>query len=254
MFFLFITSSSLFANNCDELDKIALKCLNRRLSATEISYMGNCNDPSTKEKLIEYIMRHEDFVGRLVLMLRLELLQGTTNQDLLESLQDFDLIMFTQPNNYDWAKMESDRLYKVYHLTGEYLNSRISFEELYSTYFNNWRFDQQNMGLDNFINATFSYAIGRYPTKAEYKNAKKMLMEEEAYLFYQKGSSKSDYLKILTKNDNFWEKQVKYWHYYFLYEYPNNNEIYRILREINLKSSTVNTIEIIRYIIANKIK
>jgi hypothetical protein len=81
-----------------------------------------------------------------------------------------------------------------------------------------------------------------------------MLMEEEAYLFYQKGSSKSDYLKILTKNDNFWEKQVKYWHYYFLYEYPNNNEIYRILREINLKSSTVNTIEIIRYIIANKIK
>jgi hypothetical protein len=249
-----LISAPAFADDCDEIDKIALKCLNRRLSAVEHGYIGNCNDPSAKEKLIDYIMRNEDFIGRLVLMMRLELLQGTTNQDLLESLQDFDLIMFTQPDNYDWAKMESDRLYKVYHLTGEYQNGSLRFEDLYITFFNNWRFDQQNMGLDNFINATFSYAIGRSPTKAEYKYAKRMLVEEESFLFYQKGSSKLDYLRILTSNDNFWEKQVKYWHYYFLYEYPDNKEIYRILREINLKNKNITIIEIIRYLITNKIK
>ena len=235
-----------------------MKCMNRLPTEAELKHWSPCpSSASAKVNFSNHIMDQEEFINRIILILRIELLQGTTYEDLREKIQDYDLLFFLKPADQKhlmpaWQR-ESKRLYKVYNLERDYLARKITFEDIYITYFDNFIYDELNMGIDNFINSTFSYALGRGPTNVEYNSALKMLNGQYSTLLYKKGDSREDYFRILTSNDNFYEKQVKYWYYFFHFKYPSETLTTAMLNDLYKNKSGLNIKSIIQYLIANKL-
>jgi len=128
-----------------------------------------------------------------------------------------------------------------------------TIEDLYILNFDNWMYDQQNMGIDNFINSTFLYALGRSPTRSEFLRSFAMINGNSTNLLFQWGNSKEDYYSILTCNENFIERQIQFWYYYFLFRYPDVKEIYGILNELYATGEVVDLAAVIQYIIVHKL-
>jgi hypothetical protein len=144
---------------------------------------------------------------------------------------------------------EKSRLYEVYLLNENLHSGKIKLEDCYSILFDNFFYDNQNMGDDNFINSTFQYTLGRNPTEFELQNGKKMLNNIPTSLFFKNGSSKQDYLKIITSNANFYEYQVKFWHYYFLSEIPSEQKTVEILQSIKDSGKPISIESILKHLL-----
>ena len=247
------------AGDCDFLNDISLKCINRELSESEVKSWSGCEDElATRKKYADYIINQPEFISQLLVILRFQILQGKTFEDIRIKIQDYDLLYIALPldlpDEQERAiyKFESERLYNLYNIEKDYLSNNISFEDIYMRIFDNFLYDLGNMGVDNFVNSTFIYATARPPTKHEHKNGVRMVTDAPAELFFTKGSTKEDYLKILTSNTNFFENQIKYWHYYLLYSYPPEGTTNKIIKEIKSEFGEINIENIIKYLIIFK--
>lgn len=249
------------SQNCEYLNDIAVKSISKRFTNNDLNKIKACNDKglhdtiAIKTEFVHYITNHPDFIEQIVLLMRFRILKGTTFTDVYRQIESFDVLQLVLPLAMDdeeektMYRNEANRLYQVYQLTDNLKNDSISLEEMYQVLFDNFFYDNQNMGEDNFITSTFQYSMGRNPTDLEIMASKKMLKEEESILFYQKGDSKEDYLNIITSNNNFYEYQVKYWYYYFMLENPDNAIIYDILNNIKVQNTSINIDAIIKYIL-----
>jgi hypothetical protein len=250
------------AQNCDFLNKIAERCINVRYPSVYFQKLPNCaaslksiDSIAAKKEFVSIVLSDQSFIEQVALLLRFRILKGTTHTDVYSQIESFDVLSLMLPLAMDdaeeWQMYQDEikRLYKIYLLEDELYNGVITIEDTYKILFDNFFYDNQNMGDDNFINSTFQYTTGRNPTYSELVNARNMINNRAASLFYKKGNSKIDYLKIITSNQNFYEYQVKYWYNYFLFENPTDQKVFDIIKSIKRNQGIVSIESIIRQIL-----
>ncbi|MBL0102548.1 MAG: hypothetical protein IPP51_01480 [Bacteroidetes bacterium] len=90
---------------------------------------------------------------------------------------------------------------------------------------NNYLYDQINMGSANFVNYSFQNLINRNATISELANGITMVEGNNSILFLQTGSSKVDFLNILTNSSSYYEAQVVFAYQRYLQRTPNTLEM-----------------------------
>jgi hypothetical protein len=89
------------------------------------------------------------------------------------------------------------------------------------------------MGTENFVISMFQHFMFRYPTLQELEDGKKMVDGFYAYLFYQEGNTKDDFIRIFFDSDAFYEGRVRdlYKRYVFreplIQELKNGTDLYK---------------------------
>jgi DNA-binding beta-propeller fold protein YncE len=81
------------------------------------------------------------------------------------------------------------------------------------------------MGSTNFVISTFQNLISRNPILSEQQSGVSMVDGNNAVLFLQSGSSKNEYLNILTQSSSYYEGQVIQFYKKYLNRIPNSVEM-----------------------------
>ena len=92
--------------------------------------------------------------------------------------------------------------------------------ELYKCMVNNNFFDEINMGIENFVVAMFQYFLLRYPSDDELKNAKTMVDDENATVFFETGNGKYDFISIFFSSDEYYTGQTSILFNRYLFRNP----------------------------------
>lgn len=259
--FLLVTGSlPAYAGGCDYLNDIAVRGLSFRLSEQELAQWDTGEDTLTiKTRFVDSLLMHPQFINQVVLVMRFQFMKGATYDDVYRQMEQFDVLSLMLPLAMD-DKEEKEmydedrrRLQLVYVAAEDYLAGKIDLEEIYRRMFDNFIYDIQNMGVENFIFSTFQFALGRKPTESEFRQGRAMYYNTTGYLFFKEGKSREDYLHILTASDNFLEYQVGYWYYYFMLEFPDYHKIHEILGALKSRHETVKIEDIIRYILIEEV-
>lgn len=90
----------------------------------------------------------------------------------------------------------------------EYHNGLISINEYKRRMANNYAYDQINMGGENFVIACFENFLKRLPTDQEEIAGETMYDGQPARVFLRDGSTKGDFLDIITTTTGFYEGLV----------------------------------------------
>ena len=98
------------------------------------------------------------------------------------------------------------KLIALLHARSDLQNGAIDIGQFFARMVDNNIYDVINMNTFNFVNATFDNLYWRYPTDAEFNAGFKMVeYNSEETLFGQTGSSKDDYVQIVTGNAELYE-------------------------------------------------
>ena len=115
----------------------------------------------------------------------------------------------------------------------EYYNGAIGIEEVYSRLLDNYVYDQINMNTFNFINASFDNMYFRFPTKAEFDKAWSMIVwGGEQTLLGETGSSRDDYLHIVTHSREFYQGIIIWMYKTLMAREPTAEEIVEHMDEL----------------------
>ena len=100
----------------------------------------------------------------------------------------------------------------------------ITNTELYKRMVNNNFFDEINMGTENFVVAMFQHFLLRYPTGAEVENAKTMVDDGNATVFFETGNGKDDFISIFFSSDGYYTGQTSILCNRYLFRNPSSEE------------------------------
>jgi len=100
----------------------------------------------------------------------------------------------------------------------------ITNTELYKRMVNNNFFDEINMGTENFVVAMFQHFLLRYPTGAEVENAKTMVDDGNATVFFETGNGKDDFISIFFSSDEYYTGQTNILFNRYLFRNPSSEE------------------------------
>lgn len=217
----------------DNHQKLSRILMGRGLTDAELARF--CQSDSFKvdagPDFITWVMEQEAFIANTYSQVRLELLQGAKEYDIVEALIDFEQIKW-QEGNYEYASREFNRLERLYHVGDSYRSGAIRLRDVQIWLLDNYLYDQVNMGVDNFVVTVFQYMTGRAPTDHELSEGKKMCGGQETELFFISGNSREDFLDILTRNDNYLEYQVAYWFERLLFRRPSAVEALDVMDKV----------------------
>jgi len=208
----------------------------------ELSVIADEQNSKSIEKFLDVILAHPSFIDHNYRLLRFELLQGASDDDLFTILMDMDQVRLFQEESREFGEFEFNRLLKIHNIPNDYKANLIDLSDVQSRLLDNFMYDQLNMGVDNFLYSSFQYLLGRKPTRSEFDEAKKMCEDQQANLFFQAGRSKADYLNILTSNDNYFEFQVSYWYERLFFNKPDISTVNQIMLRCN-DTADGNTVE-----------
>ena len=100
----------------------------------------------------------------------------------------------------------------------------ITNTELYKRMVNNNFFDEINMGTENFVVAMFQHFLLRYPTGSEVENAKTMVDDGNATVFFETGNGKDDFISIFFSSDEYYTGQTSILFNRYLFRNPSSEE------------------------------
>ncbi len=100
----------------------------------------------------------------------------------------------------------------------------ITNTELYKRMVNNNFFDEINMGTENFVVAMFQHFLLRYPTGAEVENAKTMVDDGNATVFFETGNGKDDFISIFFSSDEYYTGQTSILFNRYLFRNPSSED------------------------------
>jgi hypothetical protein len=107
----------------------------------------------------------------------------------------------------------------------EYHSGQISINEYKRRMANNYGYDQINMGAENFVIACFENFLKRLPTDQEEIAGETMYDGQPARVFMRDGSTKGDFLDIMTTTTGFYEGLVIDTYLHLLLRMPNSIEM-----------------------------
>lgn len=134
----------------------------------------------------------------------------------------------------------------ILNIEEDYLNESINIEQIFQRLLDNYVYDEINMNTFNFVNASFDDLFFRMPTNEEYEIAYEMIENNNSgSLFGLNGTSKGEYLQILTQSREFYEGLIIWAYKSLLIRNPTATETIAQLTElINTKDYQALQLEI----------
>lgn len=127
------------------------------------------------------------------------------------------------------------------------LNSRqalydghIDYHQMFAFMIDNTIYDVINMNTFNFVRATFDELLWRLPTEQEFDKCFDMVeFNQPEEIFGELGSSKHDYIRILTESNEMFEGMVIWCYQVFMSRPPTAGELVTIL-PVYLQTKDIN--------------
>jgi hypothetical protein len=141
-----------------------------------------------------------------------------------------------------WA-YEAYKMTLVRDASYNYHRGLISISEFKSRMANNYVYDQINMGVTNFVIACFENYLKRLPTDLELGNSETMVNGQSARIFMRDGSSKGDFLNIITNIAGFYEGIVIDTYRHLLIRNPNSFEMGNYTQQLSNGSKSIKDLQ-----------
>ena len=135
---------------------------------------------------------------------------------------------------YEINRQQSDKMKLAIRSRIEFRLGQITIDEMCRRMCFNAIYDDINMNSFNFINATFNDLFYRFPTDAELEQCYDPVdINFPGTLFGQNISNKSEYLYVLTTNDEFAQGMIRWTYFSLLSREPSTAEMYFALESFN---------------------
>ena len=137
-------------------------------------------------------------------------LTGVGEQEILGQLYLYELQkeQAEQVGNYalaQYLQIEIDKLNSLLNSKTDYENNEITINEFMQRLSSNYFYDEINMGSENFVLSCFENFLKRFPTESERIAGITMVDGFSSQLLLHDGSTKKDFVEIITTNPGFYE-------------------------------------------------
>jgi hypothetical protein len=144
--------------------------------------------------------------------------------DLYEYFIELNNLSGDTISNY-YLEYEIDKMEKLLSAPGDFYSGTIGLNEYYKRFIHNYFYDEVNMGSLNFVVACFENLFNRLPTVEETADGIAMVDGVSSQLFLIDGSSKIDFIQIVTNHLEFYQGLVADIYSTFLAREPNSWEM-----------------------------
>jgi hypothetical protein len=165
---------------------------------------------AAKKTLVSNIQGTITYYDRLYDIYSGQLLGGVSNEDIDSKISLYEYFR-------DNAYLQGDTIYaqameyrllqlgELKTVATDYLNNTINLNEFFARFPLTPIFDDINMGNENFVLACFEGFFKRYPTDIELYKSVRILQGNSEILLLEDGSSKADFIEIMTTVPAFYE-------------------------------------------------
>lgn len=214
------------------INKSYILVLGREPSSAEFnsaktSLINTGLDSASRAVFITSVINAPDYRPHIYDLNKIDLLNNTDTSDFTNWITIFSLFLQDSTYLFQWPALqyELNRMTQLRSAYSAYVNGSIDLAEVQRRMCNNYIYDQINMGSANFVISSFQHLINRNPTRAEQTAGVSMVDGNNAILFLTAGNSKTDYLNILTGDNNYYEGQIARMYIRYLQRNPNTIEM-----------------------------
>jgi hypothetical protein len=185
---------------------------------------SNMNQES-REEVINGILTKDEYNNNLFKLESANILNGVDTAMINERYYLYKYFLMNA-TGFDsiYIAYEFERLSVLKQALPELNAEIIMSTELHKRMTNNIFFDEINMGTENFVVAMFQNFLLRYPTQAEVENAKLMVNDGNATVFFQTGNGKDDFINIFFASDEYFTGQTNMLFNRYLFRDPTSEE------------------------------
>jgi len=184
-------------------------------------------DSASRSQFLNTVFGNIDYLPQVYHQNKINLLNNADTSEFTNWINLFNLLLLDSANlfQFPFIQYEIDRLSELQSAFAEFTTGSIGIEELQRRMCNNYLYDQINMGSANFVISTFQNLLNRNPTASEQSAGTSMVDGFNSILFLESGSSKAEYLNIITGTDNYFESQVVFMYLKYLNRVPSTLEM-----------------------------
>ena len=164
----------------------------------------------SRHQLLDQLMSNPLYYEQFYDVYSAAYLNATSTQDVLEQLFLYleQQELAEQMGNYAFAEylqIEIDKLIALRDVRNDYESGAITINQFMQILSYNFFYDEINMGSENFVLACFENFLKRFPTESELVAGITMVDGFSAQLLFRDGSSKKDFIELITTVPDFYE-------------------------------------------------
>lgn len=180
----------------------------------------------------------QDYYERLDEVLFVNYLAATPKTEVLEQRNVYqniyeDYLQQGETTLAQLVKLEIDKLDNLLRAFIDYSQQGITMNEYIRRVCNNPVYDEINMGSENYVLSCFENFHKRLPTDAELEAGVTMVDGFSAQLLLSDGSSRDDFLQIITEDGGFYEGLAIDVYRQMLARLPNSEEMTTAILEMS---------------------
>ncbi len=200
------------------INKAYIDLLGREPNDTELADQTNALKSNglgdnARELLLDNLINRDEYYTRFFDIYRRSYLNGVLEaqiEDLISTLEFFYEQYQDDPDPIlqiyaQLILVELEKMEDLQNAKDDYQSGAINVNGFMARMINNEVYNEINMGSENFVIAAFNNLFKRNPTVAELERGITMVDGQAAQLLLQDGTSKDDFVAIVTSNLEFYE-------------------------------------------------
>lgn len=211
------------------IDLLGVTPSSQQLGSAIDKLKSNLLSKASRLELIQELVDNELYYRRFHEMKQFNLLEGTDSQVIQENILVFEFVKQGLITEEDYVaaqlvQLEIDRMQKLQDALPDLIAGKITINEYYRRFINNFFYDEINMGSENFVISTFENFYNRFPTESELERGVEMVDGVSSSLFFEPGNNKGDFMNITLSTEEFYTGWVYRAFITFLLREPTNPE------------------------------
>lgn len=166
-----------------------------------------------RENFVEELMTDDEYYVNVYNYTSGQFIEGTTRAYIQEQIDTYAYIIELYYDQGEvqlaqYVEYEMQKLQKLLDADTDWAAGTITINEFYGRFCYNALYDEINMGSQNMVISCFENLFGRYPTNVELENGVAIIEGVSAILLQQNGTSKTDFVNIVTHTPEFYLGRV----------------------------------------------
>ena len=212
------------------IDLIGREPLQQELEDDTDLLKNNNLSLASRIQLLNQLMTNPLYYDRFFDTYSAAYLSGVSEQNILGEIYFYSQLkeQAELAGNYALAQyyqLEIDKLTNLLDAKTDYESESITINEFMQRFAYNYFYDQINMGSENFVLSCFENFLKRFPTDDELASGITMVDGFSSQLLLRDGSTKKDFIEIITTDPGFYEGLTIDIYQQLLARNPNSEEM-----------------------------